>query len=61
MELGFYKNDNGTLSYAPNFVQGPGIDLVKEDKDTYEYPVQGWWWFSTRQDAITYFGITEEV
>jgi len=38
---GFYNSDG---VYAPNFVYGPGFELLKEHKDTYTYPVNGWVW-----------------
>jgi hypothetical protein len=43
---GFYKKDeNGEWLYAPNFVYSPNFELVKENKDTYTYPVDGWNWY----------------
>lgn len=51
---GFYKNDNGNLLYAPNFVYGPyeSYSLTKENKDTYSYPIDGWHWFESDQMAV---------
>lgn len=50
---GFYsKNSDGFLTYAANAVYGPTFTLLKEDKDSYIYPVEGWWWFDSREDAI---------
>jgi hypothetical protein len=43
---GFYKQEeDGTWQYAPNFVYGPGYELLRENKDNYEYPVEGWIWY----------------
>lgn len=43
---GFYKlEEDGSWSYAPNFVYGPDFELLKELKDTYTYPVNGWTWY----------------
>jgi hypothetical protein len=43
---GFYKqNEEGEWMYAPNFVYAPDYTLLKEDKDTYTYPVDGWTWY----------------
>ena len=56
---GFYKND-GTLLYGPNFVLNANYELRKETKDDYTYPVDGWYWFDTRQEALDFFGIVEE-
>jgi hypothetical protein len=42
---GFYKQEDDQWLYAPNFVYGPGYTLLKEQKDTYEYPIEGWTWY----------------
>lgn len=43
---GFYKlNEEGVWLHAPNFVSGPNFELVRENKDDYDYPVEGWSWF----------------
>ena len=55
---GFYKND-GTLLYGPNFVLNANYELRKETKDDYTYPVDGWYWFDTRQEALDFFGIVD--
>jgi len=57
---GFYKIDlSGVVMCAVNFVYG-GYDayqLFREQKDTYTYPVDGWYWFDTEEQAYNYFGI----
>ena len=47
MEDGFYKLEDGNWLYAPNFVYGPNFELLRENKDDYTYPVDGWEWFDT--------------
>lgn len=59
--MSFYKIDDGVLLEGPNFVYGPTFTLLKEDKDTYTYPVDGWIWFDTEEEARTYFGIPPEA
>jgi hypothetical protein len=27
-------------------VYGPGYELLRENKDTYNYPVEGWSWYN---------------
>lgn len=55
MNAGFYKNNFGELLYGPTFVSGPGFDINLENKDTYTYPVQGWYWFDTLDQACEFF------
>ena len=55
--MAFYKNDNGSLLEAPNYVYGPNFTLSKENKDTYTYPVEGWKWFDAKETAIAEYGI----
>lgn len=50
-EAGFYKIDGDELLYGPNFVYGPTFTLVKENKDSYQYPVDGWVWANTELEA----------
>jgi hypothetical protein len=52
MTEGFYKKDGEELLYAPNIVEGNGFVLVKQDKDQYEYPIEGWKWFESEEEAI---------
>lgn len=61
MTLGFYKNDNGTLLYAPNFVYSKDYELLATNKDSYIYPIDGWRWFDTRQEALEFYGIAEDL
>ena len=43
---GFYKQAiDGAWMHAPNFVYGFNFELLKENKDTYIYPVDGWTWY----------------
>jgi len=56
-EAGFYKLDNAELLYGPNFVLNTGYSLYKEQKDTYSYPVDGWYWFADENQARSFFGL----
>lgn len=59
MKEGFYKLDEGSLLYAPNFVSGPGVNLEAINHNEYIYPVAGWHWFDTLTQACTFFGLNE--
>ena len=54
---GFYKLDGEVLLYGPNFVLGPysAYELRKETKDTHTYPVDGWYWFDSEENAKVFF------
>ena len=58
-EKWFYKNDNWTLLYWPNFVLNINYELKKEKKDEYTYPVDGWYWFENEDEAKEFLGIEE--
>lgn len=51
--MAFYKLQDKQLQVAPNFVKAPDYELNADDKDTYTYPVDGWYWFDTDEDAIS--------
>jgi hypothetical protein len=56
---GFYRPAGSRLSYAPNAVIAPTYTLRRADKDEYEYPVEGWYWFDSAADAKEFFGIPQ--
>lgn len=52
----FYKLDQSNILIAPNFVAGPnGLNLDRTQKDSYTYPVSGWYWFDSDAEAAAYF------
>ena len=48
---GFYKEENGELLYAPNFVLNKNFELHKETHDQHTYPVGGCYWFDSEAEA----------
>jgi len=54
---GFYKNENGIIVHGPNFVEAGSYSLYRQSKDTYTYPVDGWYWFDTMEEAYSFFGL----
>jgi hypothetical protein len=58
---GFYKKEDSQILYAPNIVEGQGYVLVSLEKDTYEYPIDGWIWAQSEADAIAYFENIEQA
>lgn len=53
--MGFFKKDIDSILVGENFVFSPSVTLKVEDKDLYTYPQDGWYWFDTLDDAITFF------
>jgi hypothetical protein len=58
---GFYRNENGVLSYAPNFVFSDNYTLRKEEKNDLlwldVFPIDGWYWFDSKEDAVAALGV----
>lgn len=54
---GFYKNDNGDLLHGQNYVLAGGYNLYAGEKDSYEYPLNGWYWFENEQIARQFFNL----
>jgi hypothetical protein len=52
---GFYKKDGFEILYAPNIVEGPNYTLITENKDSYEYLMDGWIWAESEEAAILFF------
>ena len=50
-ESGFYKWVGDELLFAPNAVYAPEYTLLREEKDQYQYPVDGWTWFDNEAQA----------
>lgn len=48
----FYKQQDGELMTAPNFVFGPGFTLREETQADNTYPVDGWYWFADLNEAM---------
>ena len=56
---GFYKNDSGDLLHGQNYVLSGSYNLYKEEKDTYEYPIGGWYWFDNEILAREFFNLPQ--
>lgn len=53
---GFYKYD-GLLLYGPNYVLNKNYELTRATKDNFTYPIDGWYWFDSEDQARTFFGL----
>jgi len=54
---GFYKNDNGDLLHGQNYVLAGQYNLYSNEKDQYEYPISGWYWFENEKTAREFFNL----
>lgn len=50
----FYKKTEDEILNGEN-ISTPLVTLKVEDKDSYEYPQDGWYWFDTFDEALAYF------
>ena len=57
---GFYKLD-GSLLYGPNYVLNANYELRRETRDDHSYPIDGWHWFDTEEEARLFFGLPLEL
>lgn len=57
---GFYKLDSDLL-FGPNFVLNANYELRRETHDQHEYPVDGWSWFDSEEQARAFFNLPEPV
>ena len=56
----FYKYENDELTFGPCVTFPTGEMLHVDFKDTYTYPVEGYYYFATEQEAKDFFGITDD-
>ena len=58
---GFYKNDNGQLLFGKNYVLSGSYNLYRDQKNNYTYPLGGWYWFESEEEARVQFNIPAPV
>jgi hypothetical protein len=49
---GFYKLDGECLLFGPYFVLNKDYELRSQTHEQHTYPVDGWNWFNSKEDAI---------
>jgi hypothetical protein len=54
MNQGFYKKDSNEILFG-TIINGRNYSLTLEDKDSYQYPVDGWIYAESLDNAISYF------
>lgn len=58
---GFYRFDGEELRYGSTSVYAPNFTLKVQDKDTYQYPVFGWIYAASTEEAEQYFGLNGQA
>ena len=53
---GIYKLD-ADLLYGPNFVLNANYELRRETHDQHTYPIDGWSWFDSEEEARLFFDL----
>lgn len=54
---GFYKLNNGILLFGPNYVLNSAYELRRETHEKNVYPVDGWAWFDSKEEARMNFNL----
>ena len=57
---GFYKLDGEILLFGPNFVINKDYELRRETHDQHTYPIDGWSWFDTEEEARAFYGLPQK-
>ena len=53
----FYKMiDEVNYTYGPEVISAE-YQLLTEDKDTYTYPIDRWYWFNSDEEAREFFNL----
>jgi len=57
--MAYYKLDQDNNFLSGNWVLGPydSFHLTLENKDTNQYPVDGWYWFDSETEARIFFNL----
>lgn len=58
---GFYQVQSDVLCWGANVILAPDYTLTREDKDTYTYPHDGWYWFDSEEDARKFFNFYSDL
>ena len=58
---GFYKYESGFLLFGSSYVLNANYELRRETRDDHSYPVDGWYWFDTEEEARLFFDLPLEL
>ena len=54
---GFYKTIDNHVFYAEKNVHNKEYNLSIDEYNLYEYPVDGWYYFESEEEAYSFFGL----
>lgn len=56
--MSFFKSIDPSIEpwEAPNYVEAPTFSLYADQHGSYELPIDGWYWFDSKEDAFSFFG-----
>jgi hypothetical protein len=57
---GFYSLNNNEIVFVRNSILVPGVEISRENKDNYQYPMLGWYWFDSDEAAAAFFNLNSE-
>ena len=58
--MAFYKLLDEHVTQG-NHIEGNGYVLISDYQETYELPIDDWYWFATDEEAYTFFNYTPPV
>lgn len=59
---GFYKRDpGGILLFGRYFVLNANYHLKRDEYDQYEYPIDGWSWYGSEEEARSALGFPNRL
>ena len=59
---GFYKRDpGGILLFGRYFVLNANYHLKRDEHDQYEYPIDGWSWYDSEDEARSDLGFPSKL
>lgn len=60
--MAFYRiHNNEYLKKSEKYVFGPNFQLVADLHEQYKYPVEGWHWFETDEEASSSLGFSLKI
>jgi hypothetical protein len=58
---GFYKYEEPSLHHGPNYVLDSNFKLYKETRNDHTYPIDGWYWFDSIEEAREFYDIPTPI